>query len=1492
MACYKLTSCTASNNTVIYTNTNLLAFVGTNIKISSDPSVCFSVEVSDPPCTCTSPVNVTVTSENCTCSTTYLCYLLTECNNFIPPFYTSTNLNPYVGTSISINEQPGYCFNVAGITNGTECELATKLPVTCAVSCNCGPPIYTYTLTNCLNPAQIITVNTTLVLTINSVIAPTPSIIFSGGNNCWTVTATTTGIGTTITSVVNYGVNGCVACAAPPPCYQLTSCDGQTTVYTQTNLSSFLGMVITIPSLPNTCWFVANSPLVCTNPISINPETIILNCNCPCYSLRNCVTQEVIRTNSNLSSFVGQSVHLNEFGGCGGNCWLVSLNQGPCTTPQFVTVTVGCTSCPPCDQTCYELVDCLTDVVFTKLINPTVNNVNLSTLVGGQTVGQITIGSTTTNGCWYVRLSQNCTGAVTGSVTNIYPSCDDCTNSCYGLLNCTTLEVDYVIKYTTPNPNGLPNPNTLSGSIGSLCFEGLTGCVTGCYQFQLISGVSCVGSVNWSTVVSYTPYTTCSDCLPACYLLTECAPAVSNPIVVNNDLSLYVGSVAKICDDQGICRCYNVEIAQSCNGSITIDNANASFTTCEECNSCGCPPGYTKIGNNCQKITTVPAIRNPIIYSTQQGSIDNFYGNLGTNFYSNISALPFPLTSVISPDRFQDASAVNVPFVNNTTGVWGGPVGSRLNTIGIWSNLAPNPINEWVGFVECVNIPTSKTYCIGIGGDDNVRIKIDGVLVVIANIGPFDFNYWHVFEINLTAGTHILTIEGYNTGGPAAFGAEIYNTTSAILQTFTTVTQVQTATIFTTFNNRKDGTFETGESSGYSCSPGYTLNTCGISPVCSLVETVPFVECSPTFLVTDCSGEQEPYYTNTNLSSYINDTYKTCIPTITYSTNCFLLKDCNRLSPDIVTNTVLTARLWQTISIEGYPGSCFIVTGIPTGQPCTGAVPVVVIGNVSCTCEGAQTPWPAGCYCVTVEKVVPDIIASDFTGVFNITSYNSCIECTKICYLLTSCIGGITSVIVHNDLSEYVGKVIKIDSCGDICWQVSISPNCNGSISFAGDITMFNNCTACLPPIPPTPAPFDLHLRKIKPGWKSPNTCYSLEHIEKINCNFGQQIYNKMLVSKYGVTMCSEEDITKWDILKQMLDLDMLKDPNMCKSTLCYCPAPCFIDAVITILPFCGSPNIVSTSITVPCIAPVFVNAEIEILRVSATCNCFSVEVLNQPVTIIYKDCCCITQTQVLETLGIHAICSTTTPFAPISPSSIIVTNTGLCGTASLCNPPPPQICSCWEISNIGSSVGEYSISAVCPPTGPFDFGLSGYIEVGAPSVYVCSVATPNIDSNLSVVNTGPCDGYCGAIPPVCVCYKIVLDELALNCSFNYTDCNGVLVVDHVPTTLTSYICSQTLPISNDCGLVFPPSFTITATSFDCVDGQCGPCDCYLYNVAPSPGVQIQNYTNCLGQNTSLVVTPGATGYICVRNFGEVINPNIVTTLMPPGTPGCTLIGC
>jgi hypothetical protein len=388
-----------------------------------------------------------------------------------------------------------------------------------------------------------------------------------------------------------------------------------------------------------------------------------------------------------------------------------------------------------------------------------------------------------------------------------------------------------------------------------------------------------------------------------------------------------------------------------------------------------------------------------------------------------------------------------------------------------------------------------------------------------------------------------------------------------------------------------------------------------------------------------------------------------------------------------------------------------------------------------------------------------------------------------------------------------------------------------------------------------------------------------------------------MLVTRYGITVCCDEDINMLDIRKQLLDLDMLKDPNLCKSTLCCCPAPCLIDVVITVLPFCGRPAIISAIIDMPCPAPVLIGVEIDVEVIPAPCYCWKVDytILQPPLILTYIDCCCITQTQIIDISGEGsvAICSATAPVSFTEP--IVVTNQGLCDEADLCNPPPPQDCICWRISNIGPRVGTYLIGAICPG-GPIQLGVAGSIPPGSPDVYVCSIQPPLV-TDLSFYNMGPCDGYCGPTPPACVCYKIEVTNPAAGCAFYYTDCNGVQVTDFIPSSQVTYVCALTVPAVSAlslCALIQPPAYTVSSTPFSCVNGVCGPplpCICYEIGVFGTlVGVPATiTYFDCAGVFQSVDYYDG-TYAICAGSVPFSLSPAV--TGITPTIQDCALGEC
>lgn len=122
-----------------------------------------------------------------------------------------------------------------------------------------------------------------------------------------------------------------------------------------------------------------------------------------------------------------------------------------------------------------------------------------------------------------------------------------------------------------------------------------------------------------------------------------------------------------------------------------------------------------------------------------------------------------------------------------------------LNRCGIWPCGSTSTLNQWLTFEKAVVFPASKTYYIGVSADNNMRLKIDGQLIV-ETTDDYTFSYWHVYPVTLGAGTHIISISGKNAGGEYALGCEIYDNTQAQLTAATSYSQL--SVLYTTAGER------------------------------------------------------------------------------------------------------------------------------------------------------------------------------------------------------------------------------------------------------------------------------------------------------------------------------------------------------------------------------------------------------------------------------------------------------------------------------------------------------------------------------------------------------------------------------------------------------------------------------------------------------------------------------------------------------------------
>jgi hypothetical protein len=531
-----------------------------------------------------------------------------------------------------------------------------------------------------------------------------------------------------------------------------------------------------------------------------------------------------------------------------------------------------------------------------------------------------------------------------------------------------------------------------------------------------------------------------------------------------------------------------------------------------------------------------------------------------------------------------------------------------------------------------------------------------------------------------------------------------------------------------------------------SCSnPGTYISTDqNLAPIGQVVtlNQVQYPGCWTVVGIAACNGSE--VFLSVNLS------FATC--DLCQGPPCYYLQDCDNPATQYFTTSNLnpgfnflfyfTQNL--IVTVPQYPGVCFRVF---QSQNCTGPYPQ--LGPVLTSSANCQS-CPAQCYrlvdcLVQVADIITDtdlslqvgnvvkIVNSDIcwqvfdnfdvcTGAVSVTVIQNVINCTAclpVCYLLTNCVEPFNTLVISNVIPSLVGQVIKIGGYTE-CWQVSIASTCTGSI-FVSVTNVYGTCIECLPPPPPPiPTPVDLNPRRVKPGYYTPgcNPAYT----EKVNCNFADQIYMQMLVPRYGISICCEEDVNKWDIKKQLLEFAAIYDPSLCKCTIQVCCPPTCVHAIIQ--QFNPQPA---------CVAPT--NATAEIVQPPPLCTaiCWLITPgLSGPCDISYVDCLGVPQVQNVQ-LPIY-ICSIILPI-PACPD-LLVQSTAFNCSSGLCVVPPP--CNCYEIAI------------------PFDG------EPHTINYTICGGA--NTDE---IFNAGGVFRRCSEIVPTCVdvdCTGVVITPSILNC--------------------------------------------------------------------------------------------------------------------------------
>lgn len=290
--------------------------------------------------------------------------------------------------------------------------------------------------------------------------------------------------------------------------------------------------------------------------------------------------------------------------------------------------------------------------------------------------------------------------------------------------------------------------------------------------------------------------------------------------------------------------------------SVYVVTAITSNTVTTQITNYSCPAGFsaTPANDQCQRIVNLPATFNGSGTPIFAGDVGGIYGSVGTYFYptATTTALPYSYlnngllvdanSNVIQPVAINNNPANTFWFSNNN------PSNGRLNNVGIYALNKTTPVvstdPNWAGFTQCLNLAQAGTYYIGLAADNYCRFYVNGILVYQQlNTILESFTKWSVFPIYLNSGQNFITMEGLNGGSLSSFGAEIYYPTGATpfatLTAATSTASTQANVIFSTAEKIGEN-WSNGQTVGYSCQAGYSLNICNIaSPVCSQVLTQP-----------------------------------------------------------------------------------------------------------------------------------------------------------------------------------------------------------------------------------------------------------------------------------------------------------------------------------------------------------------------------------------------------------------------------------------------------------------------------------------------------------------------------------------------------------------------------------------------------------------------------------------------------------------------------
>ena len=330
--------------------------------------------------------------------------------------------------------------------------------------------------------------------------------------------------------------------------------------------------------------------------------------------------------------------------------------------------------------------------------------------------------------------------------------------------------------------------------------------------------------------------------------------------------------------------------------------------------SCTCPVGYTASigGQTCYSSSVAPAVSGSGPLQTPGYAGTNVaWGDFGVRIYP---VGGFNQNGELTVANYAYQGLSQLTPTSSVDKFWS----RRLNSIGMWDGAnqfwpgnADGSGGVYPGFLSmCTtfNAPTTKTYYIGLAGDNDVTVTINGVEFVNQpdNFSTDNFKWWHIYPVTLTAGLNIIELGNWNRSRIGSFAAEIYDNTLAQLTSSndesdlnlifstgdylpartvvypdTRVLDVATNTwVFPVSKSYSDGPY-LGRAfcTNYTCPPGFELDTTNPSNVIcrQIIKTVNSCDPPPT---PSSTPTFEPSSTPSATPSVTPSVSKTPCPTL------------------------------------------------------------------------------------------------------------------------------------------------------------------------------------------------------------------------------------------------------------------------------------------------------------------------------------------------------------------------------------------------------------------------------------------------------------------------------------------------------------------------------------------------------------------------------------------------------------------------------------